>query len=282
VPQPHPGRRPGVLVVDDDPHFLAVMSAMLRLEGYTPHPAAGAEAALALLTAAPSAAECALIDRDMPRHCGEEACRLLRAFKPGLRCWLVTGRAGGPPPVGFEGALVKPFTLADLRACLASMRAGAASPFSLGSPHPVRDEGHAPLVISWSAPPAAPGTGVLAEVGRLVARGAPPPNANRRASLRRPPKGGTRLRAHGVAAGAGANIAAAVLDVSRTGARLLLTRDLAPGQEFEVDLEGPGAPPVVRLARAVWSAQAEGGRFVVGAAFGSPLSPDDLYALAQP
>jgi CheY-like chemotaxis protein len=119
--QAQPGRRPGVLVVDDAPDVLAVLSAMLRMEGCTPHPAAGAGAALGLLAANPGVIDCALIDRNMPGVGGEEACRLLRAAKPGLRCWLMTGEGDVLAPPGFEGVLAKPISRAALRSCLAAL-----------------------------------------------------------------------------------------------------------------------------------------------------------------
>lgn len=120
-------RRPGVLVVDDEPRILAILAAMLELEGFAAHQAANAHAALAVVGARAGDIDCALIDLHMPGPDGEEACRLLRGAKPGLRCWLMTGgdEGEGPPPEGFEGVLAKPFSRARFRACLTAMRASA-------------------------------------------------------------------------------------------------------------------------------------------------------------
>jgi CheY-like chemotaxis protein len=127
MPRTQADRRPGVLVVDDEPRVLAVLSAMLELEGFAAHQAANAHAALAVVDARAGDIDCALIDLHMPGPGGEEAGRLLRGAKPGLRCWLMTGgdEGEGPPPAGFEGVLAKPFSRARFHACLTAMRAYA-------------------------------------------------------------------------------------------------------------------------------------------------------------
>jgi CheY-like chemotaxis protein len=122
-------RRPGVLVVDDEPRILAVLAAMLELEGFAAIQAANAYAALAAVGARAGDIDCALIDLHMPGPDGEEAGRLLRGAKPGLRCWLMTGgeEGGEPPPEGFQGVLAKPFSRARLHDCLTAMRVDQSS-----------------------------------------------------------------------------------------------------------------------------------------------------------
>src|SRR5262249_61696603 len=90
APAPRPTRKsqlmePGplsVLVVDDEPYVLAIVSALLRLEGARPVKAADACDALALLAANPPGPDCALIDLDLRGACGLELCRLRRKARP--------------------------------------------------------------------------------------------------------------------------------------------------------------------------------------------------------
>jgi hypothetical protein len=111
--------------------------------------------------------------------------------------------------------------------------------------------------------------------------GSTPIRKNKRASRRQPAKGSTRAVAYGNALGLGRNIASAVLDVSETGARLLLTKRLADGAEFEVNFEGPGSRPVKMLALVVWSVEAADGRFVTGIRFEKALNYAAFQALSR-
>jgi CheY-like chemotaxis protein len=126
-------RRPVVLVVSDEPRALSALSAFLRVEGFAPFPAEGAHAALAALRGLGGEVDAALVDLHAPGRGGAEACRLLREARPGLRCWLIS-EGGEGPPGGPEGVLVRPFTLAQLRDCLAAVRAGAEAPPGQGAP----------------------------------------------------------------------------------------------------------------------------------------------------
>jgi CheY-like chemotaxis protein len=120
-----PPRRPGVLVVADEPCVLSVLSALLRMEGFAPLQAENAHTALAALRAHPGEIDAALIQQQTPGHDGAAACRRLREAEPGLRCWLLAPGVGAASPGGFEGRLAKPFTLGQLRACLAEVRTDA-------------------------------------------------------------------------------------------------------------------------------------------------------------
>jgi hypothetical protein len=112
-------------------------------------------------------------------------------------------------------------------------------------------------------------------------QGTTPNRKNKRSSRRLPAKGSTRAVAYGNALGLGRNIASGVLDVSETGARLLLNRRLADGAEFEVNFEGPGARPVKLHAYVVWSVEAADGRFVTGVRFEKALNYAALQALSR-
>jgi DNA-binding response OmpR family regulator len=123
-----PTRLPGLLVIHDDPRVLSVLCALIKLEGFAAHRAANVHAALACLRGSAGEIGAALIDVD--KTSGAEACGLLRAAAPGLRCWLMSSATTvqGACVQGAEGVLAKPFTLAALRGCLEAMRPrGAAS-----------------------------------------------------------------------------------------------------------------------------------------------------------
>jgi CheY-like chemotaxis protein len=78
---PETGRRPRVLVVDDEPFILAVLADLLQARGITCATAVnGAEALTALETAKP---DLVILDITMPVMDGIETCRRLKA-DPGL------------------------------------------------------------------------------------------------------------------------------------------------------------------------------------------------------
>lgn len=104
---------------------------------------------------------------------------------------------------------------------------------------------------------------------------------NRRRARRQGPAGTTRVRAYANALGLGPNVALAVLDLSETGARLLLKQEVPAGREIEVRLEG-NSRSVKALARVVWSVPAADGSFCAGAEFAKPLAYAELSALARP
>jgi CheY-like chemotaxis protein len=111
-----------VLLVADEPCLLSVLSALLRMEGFAPFQAENAHTALAALRAHPGKIDAALIQQRVPGYDGATACGLLRKAEPGLRCWLLAPGVGPASPGEFEGRLAKPFTLGQLRACLAEVR----------------------------------------------------------------------------------------------------------------------------------------------------------------
>lgn len=106
--------------------------------------------------------------------------------------------------------------------------------------------------------------------------------ANRRASRRRPPKGTTKVRCFRGPLGLGANLAFAALDVSETGASLLVTEALDRGQELEVVLESiVQRRPICKKAVAVWCVPTADGRWCLGVKFHSPLRYAELNDLAR-
>lgn len=109
----------------------------------------------------------------------------------------------------------------------------------------------------------------------------PAPTKNQRRSRRQAPKSCTRIIAYSNAFGFGKNVALQILDVSETGIRLLVKRDLPVGLEFEIKLESAGTNSVKTTATIVWSIQATDGQWVVGASFAKPINYRDLHSLAK-
>jgi hypothetical protein len=110
----------------------------------------------------------------------------------------------------------------------------------------------------------------------------PAPRRNKRRCRRQVPKRSAKAMAYRNALGVGSNIAAGILDVSETGARLLLNEQLRDGHEFEVDFETMGARPIKTVATVIWTVAAADGRFVTGVSFAKALKYADLLTLARP
>jgi putative two-component system response regulator len=77
VDAPHAVSEAGILVVDDAPANLKLLSGLLRSRGYEPRPALSGAAALATAQADPP--DLILLDVDMPGMDGYEVCRRLKA-----------------------------------------------------------------------------------------------------------------------------------------------------------------------------------------------------------
>jgi hypothetical protein len=75
---------------------------------------------------------------------------------------------------------------------------------------------------------------------------------NKRLTRRRAPKHSTRAVCYTNALGLGKSIAQSVLDVSETGARLVLKAELKVGKQVLLELEGVSRRTVKVLAQLVW------------------------------
>jgi hypothetical protein len=71
----------------------------------------------------------------------------------------------------------------------------------------------------------------------------------------------------------------ALLEVSRSGVRLLLRRALELGQAVTLTLRVPLLPPIRRRGIVRWSSETEDGRWVVGLELSPPLDAGDLARL---
>jgi hypothetical protein len=108
------------------------------------------------------------------------------------------------------------------------------------------------------------------------------PVKNRRLTPRRRAKNSSRVTCIKGALGLGANLGVKLLDVSETGARLVVKEALNPGQEVELNLEAPGGGRPVRLpAEVIWSVPTADGQHCVGTSFHKRLSYADLQHLGQ-
>jgi CheY-like chemotaxis protein len=125
--------RPGVLVVDDDPHLRHILGLALPRFGFTAWLAAGGEEALALYRAHPREVALALLDVVMPGLGGPATLLALRGLDPCLPCCFMTGEAGRHPPadllaLGARRVFPKPFRLDELAASLWRRLGGGPAP----------------------------------------------------------------------------------------------------------------------------------------------------------
>lgn len=106
---------------------------------------------------------------------------------------------------------------------------------------------------------------------------------NRRRAARRKPRGYVKLECRKGAIGLGTNVATTLLDVSETGARLIVAQELAIQQEVEVVLSGHGIRQLIRrLSRVRWQVKLEDGKFCIGVEFEKRLDYRDWQNLATP
>jgi hypothetical protein len=104
---------------------------------------------------------------------------------------------------------------------------------------------------------------------------------NRRRERRFCPKGGAKVRCYGNPLGLGPNIAASFLDISETGARLILKTSVTPGQEVAICLEGISGNLLKRVAEVVWVVPTADGAFCVGARLQKALPYTSIHDLSK-
>ena len=109
--------RPRILLADDDPRVLQVVSRYLDLEGYEMATVADGEAAVAAAVASPP--DLIILDIMMPGIDGIEACRRIRAnvstaATPVLMFSALSEEAEAARAAGADGLLPKPFNLPTL------------------------------------------------------------------------------------------------------------------------------------------------------------------------
>jgi PAS domain S-box-containing protein len=122
-----------VLLVDDEDTVRAVSSKQLRRLGFDVLTAEDGQQAIDMYRERRADIALILLDLTMPHMNGEEAYRELRRIDPDVRIILVSGYsetdiAARFAGMGLAGCLQKPYTLAKLRALLASLMPEAKSP----------------------------------------------------------------------------------------------------------------------------------------------------------
>ncbi|MBM3993398.1 MAG: PilZ domain-containing protein [Planctomycetes bacterium] len=106
---------------------------------------------------------------------------------------------------------------------------------------------------------------------------------NRRRSERRKPRRTVKIECRKGSLGLGANLSSELLDVSDTGARLIIVDELARLDEVELIINGYGMNrPIKRMASVRWIVKMEDGRFCIGAEFQKRLEYRDWQNLASP
>jgi hypothetical protein len=109
-----------------------------------------------------------------------------------------------------------------------------------------------------------------------------PPTGNKRLSRRRLPKSRVKasLRLGGL--DLGVNLARTLVDLSESGACLIVQAALDPGREVSVGMEGQShSRPLLRVGNVVWCKPAEAGAFLVGVSFQKRLAYTAYLELTQ-
>lgn len=177
---PNPGQDPLVLVVDDDPAILQVLTARLEAAGFRVLAAASAEEALDLALERPP--DLVVSDLRLPGMSGQELFLALHRRRPGLPVVLLTAHGTIADAVAMvkQGAadyLTKPFDGRELVAKLRALLETAAAPSPADAPG-------APAAVGPAVAPApatTPGSMVggsspaMAQLLALVERVAPSP-----------------------------------------------------------------------------------------------------------
>ena len=103
-------RLPRILLVDDEPSVLAMMTRALTESGYDVLPATNGVEALELAAGAEPRVNAVVTDVRMPQMDGEALAAALRQADPELPILFVSGFNGGPAPTLPGTLLPKPFT----------------------------------------------------------------------------------------------------------------------------------------------------------------------------
>jgi hypothetical protein len=107
--------------------------------------------------------------------------------------------------------------------------------------------------------------------------------ANRRRSQRRKPRTSVKVECRKGAHGLGANLAKTLLDVSDSGVRLIVSKELDLQGEVEIVIGGYGMKaPIKRLGTVRWQLKLENGLFCVGVEFNKHIDYREWQNLASP
>jgi hypothetical protein len=105
---------------------------------------------------------------------------------------------------------------------------------------------------------------------------------NRRRSRRARARTSVKLQCREGAFGLGADLAYAVLDVSESGACLILRQPVAEQAEVEIIIEGYGMKSIKRLGHVRRQVKLDDGKCCIGVEFQKPLPYRDWLTIAVP
>jgi hypothetical protein len=108
------------------------------------------------------------------------------------------------------------------------------------------------------------------------------PSVNRRACRRAPLRASIRVECRKGTLGLGPDLTAVALDISDTGAHLILKASLPRGQDVEVLLLGGHGRPLKRAGRIIWSFPTDDGRCCVGIRFDAYVPFANLQTFTRP
>jgi len=83
--------RPCILVVDDEPQLLRLLTFSLRRDGFDVFPAASAQDAIDLYSKNYAKLDAVLMDVNLPDIDGRSTVEILREFNPDVLCCFITG-----------------------------------------------------------------------------------------------------------------------------------------------------------------------------------------------
>lgn len=107
--------------------------------------------------------------------------------------------------------------------------------------------------------------------------------ANRRQSMRRKPRGTVHVECRKGSTGLGANLTTAVLDVSDTGVRLVVSQSLDAKVEVEIMISSYGMKETIkRLGYVRWVRKLENGPYCIGVEFQKRLVYRDWQTISSP
>src|SRR4051812_47397863 len=107
--------------------------------------------------------------------------------------------------------------------------------------------------------------------------------SNRRMAVRRKPRSYVKLECRKGSLGLGVNLGTTVLDVSETGARLVIRQELPEKQEVEVVFAGQTFQQTIkRLAYIRWQLRLDDGKYCLGVEFEKRLSYTEWLNIALP
>jgi CheY-like chemotaxis protein len=126
------GRKPVVLVVDDEPAVISVLCYALRSHGFGVRQAADGQEALSVYRQHGPDIDLVLLDVRMPGMDGPQTLRALRDLDPDVRCCFMSGYAGGDDEaellrLGAARVLAKPFRLEGVAAALREVLGGGSA-----------------------------------------------------------------------------------------------------------------------------------------------------------